>query len=187
MLGSNDRWRVPGGKRKFRQRMERLADDPGDVYRFSIQSIDRSSRVRPYVQNGSGGATIWTTIDIKRWIDRALRAEREFVARRYSNRCRSVISDFISRFDWATGFFFFFLFFFVRATCFFQTMQFTVRWFFFEWTIIPTGYNFNAISRQWLDWLFRLEFYKKIDFDVGKCIVNNYSKFDGQELFKNYS
>lgn len=118
MLGSNDRWRVPGGKRKFRQRMERLADDPGDVYRFSIQAIDRSSRVMPYVQNGGGGATIWTTIDIKRWIDRALRAEREFVARRYSNRCRSVISDFISRFDRATGFFFFFhFFFFVQATC----------------------------------------------------------------------
>ena len=166
MLGSNDRWRVPGGKRKFRQRMERLADDPGDVHRFSIQAIDRSSRVRPYVQNGGGGATIWTTIDIKRWIDRALRDEREFVARRYSNRCRSVISDFISRFDWAIGFFSFFLFFFFFFSgnvllCLFRRCSSRLGDFFFEWTIIPAGYNFNTISRQWLGWLFRLEFYKK--------------------------
>ena len=60
--------------------------------------------------------------------------------------------------------FFFFFFFFCSSNvllCLFRRCSSRLGDFFFEWTIIPAGYNFNTISRQWLGWLFRLEFYKK--------------------------
>ena len=119
-VGSNDRRTRCPEERKFRQRMERFAADPADVRRSPIElSIDPPGETvfRMVARCASGGRT---AIELRRYRHRQT-ADRSTVRRAavLKKICRSsklesfsnkALSDFVSRFGRATGFFSFFIF-----------------------------------------------------------------------------
>lgn len=152
MLGSNDRWRVPGGKRKFRQRMERLAD----VTRVTFTD----SRFKLSIDPRGWGLTFRTVVVAQRFERRSI-SNGESIERCEPKEnlslvdTRTVVEALYRTLYRASteqpGSFSFFIFFLFEQRALFRRYSLRLGDFFFEWTIIPAGYNFNAISRQWLE------------------------------------